>query len=193
MNRKNYIQQNDDIFLFCSAPLEALSPLAFAGICLMGGASSKMANFRAHHFVTFCMCDSPKSRIPFPNRGAHPETSEDQTQARGGGQKADVPLREENRVEERQSIVRTIGIRSPPVSHRLLCRRASSPSAVFLATFSWYKDGELLEFSHPNYFSLKDDHITIVANAINEGTYTCIVKKKDKVLTNYSWRVRVRF
>lgn len=58
---------------------------------------------------------------------------------------------------------------------------------------SWYKDGELLEFSHPNYISLKDDHITIVANAINEGTYTCVVKKKDKVLTNYSWRVRVRF
>ncbi|KAI3356699.1 hypothetical protein L3Q82_003383 [Scortum barcoo] len=54
----------------------------------------------------------------------------------------------------------------------------------------WYKDGELLEYSHPNYISLKDDHITIVANAINEGTYTCIVKKKDKVLTNYSWRVR---
>ncbi|KAG8002865.1 Matrix metalloproteinase-23 [Nibea albiflora] len=57
----------------------------------------------------------------------------------------------------------------------------------------WYKDGELLEYSHPNYISLKDDHITIVANAINEGTYTCIVKKKEKVLTNYSWRVRVRF
>ncbi|XP_056279098.1 matrix metalloproteinase-23 isoform X2 [Pseudoliparis swirei] len=57
----------------------------------------------------------------------------------------------------------------------------------------WYKDGELLEYSHPNYISLKDDHITIVANAINEGTYTCVVKKKDKVLTNYSWRVRVRF
>ncbi|XP_056896136.1 matrix metalloproteinase-23 isoform X2 [Takifugu flavidus] len=58
---------------------------------------------------------------------------------------------------------------------------------------SWYKDGELLEFSHPNYISLKGDHITIVANAINEGIYTCIVKKKDKVLTNYSWRVRVQF
>lgn len=58
---------------------------------------------------------------------------------------------------------------------------------------SWYKDGELLEYSHPNYISLKNDHITIVANAINEGTYTCIVKKKEKVLTNYSWRVRVRF
>ncbi|ROI74322.1 Matrix metalloproteinase-23 [Anabarilius grahami] len=57
----------------------------------------------------------------------------------------------------------------------------------------WYKDGELLEFSHPGYISLKDDHITIVANAINEGTYTCIVRKKNKVLTTYSWRVRVRF
>uniref|UniRef100_A0A8C8FCC7 Matrix metalloproteinase-23 n=1 Tax=Oncorhynchus tshawytscha TaxID=74940 RepID=A0A8C8FCC7_ONCTS len=57
----------------------------------------------------------------------------------------------------------------------------------------WYKDGELLEYSHPGYLSLKDDHISIVANAINEGTYTCIVRKKNKVLTNYSWRVRVRF
>lgn len=57
----------------------------------------------------------------------------------------------------------------------------------------WYKDGELLEYSHPNYIALKDDHISIVANAINEGTYTCIVRKKNKVLTNYSWRVRVRF
>ncbi|KAM4563043.1 matrix metalloproteinase-23 isoform 2-T2 [Odontesthes bonariensis] len=57
----------------------------------------------------------------------------------------------------------------------------------------WYKDGELLEYSRPNYISLKGDHITIVANAINEGLYTCIVRKKDKVLTNYSWRVRVRF
>ncbi|KAJ8016657.1 hypothetical protein DPEC_G00009520 [Dallia pectoralis] len=57
----------------------------------------------------------------------------------------------------------------------------------------WYKDGELLEYSHPGYISLKDDHISIVANAINEGTYTCIVKKKDKVLTNYSWMVRVRY
>ncbi|XP_017266698.1 matrix metalloproteinase-23 isoform X2 [Kryptolebias marmoratus] len=57
----------------------------------------------------------------------------------------------------------------------------------------WYKDGELLEYFNPNYISMKDDHITIVANAINEGTYTCIVKKRNKVLTSYSWRVRVRF
>ncbi|TRY64658.1 hypothetical protein DNTS_034851 [Danionella cerebrum] len=57
----------------------------------------------------------------------------------------------------------------------------------------WYKDGELLEFSHPGYFSLKDDHMTLVANAINEGTFTCVVKKKNKVLTTFSWRVRVRF
>lgn len=58
---------------------------------------------------------------------------------------------------------------------------------------SWYKDGELLEFSHPGYITLKDDHISIVANAINEGTYTCIVRKKNKVLTTYSWKLRVRF
>uniref|UniRef100_A0A4W4DXG2 Matrix metallopeptidase 23B n=1 Tax=Electrophorus electricus TaxID=8005 RepID=A0A4W4DXG2_ELEEL len=57
----------------------------------------------------------------------------------------------------------------------------------------WYKDDELLEVSHPGYISLKDDHLSLVANAINEGTYTCIVRKKNKVLTNYSWKVRVRF
>uniref|UniRef100_A0AAV2LWC0 Ig-like domain-containing protein n=1 Tax=Knipowitschia caucasica TaxID=637954 RepID=A0AAV2LWC0_KNICA len=57
----------------------------------------------------------------------------------------------------------------------------------------WYKDGELLEYSHPNYISLEDDRITIVANAINEGLYTCVVRKKSQVLTTYSWRVRVRF
>lgn len=57
----------------------------------------------------------------------------------------------------------------------------------------WYKDGELLEYSHPNYISLENDHITIVANAVNEGLYTCVVRKKSRVLTKYSWRVRVRF
>uniref|UniRef100_A0AAY4B0T9 Matrix metallopeptidase 23B n=2 Tax=Denticeps clupeoides TaxID=299321 RepID=A0AAY4B0T9_9TELE len=57
----------------------------------------------------------------------------------------------------------------------------------------WYKDGELLEFSHPGYISMRGDQISIIANAINEGTYTCVVRRKDKVLTNYSWRVRVRF
>ncbi|KAJ3589703.1 hypothetical protein NHX12_010546 [Muraenolepis orangiensis] len=58
---------------------------------------------------------------------------------------------------------------------------------------SWYKDGELLEASRPGYILLTADRISIMANAINEGTYTCVVRKKDKILTNYSWRVRVRF
>lgn len=79
------------------------------------------------------------------------------------------------------------------VSVQTTCPRPELHLTSAPSVFSWYKDGELLEYSHPNYISLKDDHITIVANAINEGTYTCIVKKKDKVLTNYSWRVRVRF
>lgn len=57
----------------------------------------------------------------------------------------------------------------------------------------WYKDGELLEYSHPGYITIEDDRISLVANAINEGTYTCIVRKKTRVLTNYSWKVRVRF
>lgn len=70
---------------------------------------------------------------------------------------------------------------------------SSSTNLHHSALCSWYKDGELLEFSHPGYITLKDDHISIVANAINEGTYTCIVRKKNKVLTTYSWKLRVRF
>ncbi|XP_019396856.1 PREDICTED: matrix metalloproteinase-23 isoform X1 [Crocodylus porosus] len=56
----------------------------------------------------------------------------------------------------------------------------------------WYKDKELLEYSYPGYLSLNDDHMSIIANAINEGTYTCIVKKKERILTTYSWRIRVK-
>ncbi|XP_038629497.1 matrix metalloproteinase-23 [Scyliorhinus canicula] len=53
----------------------------------------------------------------------------------------------------------------------------------------WYKDGELLEISYPGYISMKGNRLSIIANAINEGTYTCLVKKKDKILTKYSWQV----
>ncbi|CAH2319965.1 matrix metallo ase-23 [Pelobates cultripes] len=56
----------------------------------------------------------------------------------------------------------------------------------------WYKDKELLEYSYPGYLSLNDDHMSIIANAINEGLYTCIVKKRDRVLTTYSWSIRVQ-
>ncbi|XP_069097138.1 matrix metalloproteinase-23 [Pleurodeles waltl] len=56
----------------------------------------------------------------------------------------------------------------------------------------WFKDKELLEYSYPGYFTLNEDHLSIIANAINEGLYTCIVKKKDRVLTTYSWRIRLR-
>ncbi|MEE6483906.1 hypothetical protein FKM82_013687 [Ascaphus truei] len=56
----------------------------------------------------------------------------------------------------------------------------------------WYKDKELLEYAYPGYLSLNDDHMSIIANAINEGLYTCIVKKRDRVLTTYSWNIRVQ-
>ncbi|TKS77168.1 Matrix metalloproteinase-23 [Collichthys lucidus] len=114
-----------------------------------------------------------------------PRHPEDQTQAGHRGQEAHFSLREENSIEERQSIV--------SISRLTVYSDFTENHLMSGFCFSWYKDGELLEYSHPNYISLKDDHITIVANAINEGTYTCIVKKKEKVLTNYSWRVRVRF
>ncbi|KAL2103900.1 hypothetical protein ACEWY4_000768 [Coilia grayii] len=76
---------------------------------------------------------------------------------------------------------------------KLLTFRCGKKIAAKMGKVFWYKDGELLEFSHPGYISLADDRISVIANAINEGTYTCIVRKKNKVLTNYSWKVRVRF
>ncbi|XP_044527157.1 matrix metalloproteinase-23 [Gracilinanus agilis] len=57
----------------------------------------------------------------------------------------------------------------------------------------WYKDRELLEYSYPGYLDLNEGHMSIIVNAINEGTYTCVVKKRDRVLTTYSWRIRVNY
>lgn len=57
---------------------------------------------------------------------------------------------------------------------------------------SWYKDQEPLEFSYPGYLALGEAHLSIIANAINEGTYTCVVRRRQRVLSTYSWRVRVR-
>lgn len=130
-----------------------------------------------------------QSRIPLPNCGPNADSLKDQTQAGDRRQEADFSLWEENCVQARQSSV------SVPKVSRLYCGGGDAMALCLKSDscFSWYKDGELLEYSHPNYITLKDDQITIVANAINEGTYTCIVKKRDKVLTNYSWRVRVRF
>ncbi|XP_054993772.1 matrix metalloproteinase-23 isoform X1 [Sorex araneus] len=56
----------------------------------------------------------------------------------------------------------------------------------------WYKDQEPLEFSYPGYLALGEAHLSIIANAITEGTYTCVVRRQRRVLTTYSWRVRVR-
>ncbi|KAM7099040.1 matrix metalloproteinase-23 isoform 1-T1 [Molossus nigricans] len=56
----------------------------------------------------------------------------------------------------------------------------------------WYKDQEPLEFSYPGYLALGEAHLSIIANAINEGTYTCVVRRRQRVLSTFSWRVRVR-
>ncbi|XP_053516486.1 matrix metalloproteinase-23 isoform X2 [Artibeus jamaicensis] len=56
----------------------------------------------------------------------------------------------------------------------------------------WYKDQEPLEFSFPGYLALGEAHLSIIANAINEGTYTCVVRRRQRVLSTFSWRVRVR-
>lgn len=58
--------------------------------------------------------------------------------------------------------------------------------------YSWYKDQEPLEFSYPGYLALGEAQLSIIANAVNEGTYTCVVRQHQRVLTTYSWRVRVR-
>ena len=57
---------------------------------------------------------------------------------------------------------------------------------------SWYKDQEPLEFSYPGYLALGEAQLSIIANAVNEGTYTCVVRRHQRVLTTYSWRVRLR-
>uniref|UniRef100_V9KRC1 Matrix metallopeptidase 23B n=3 Tax=Callorhinchus milii TaxID=7868 RepID=V9KRC1_CALMI len=56
----------------------------------------------------------------------------------------------------------------------------------------WYKDGEPLEFSYPGYISMRGNKLSIIANAINEGTYMCLVKKRGKTLTKYSWEIKVK-
>jgi hypothetical protein len=61
-----------------------------------------------------------------------------------------------------------------------------------LPPHSWYKDQEPLEFSYPGYLALGEAQLSIIANAVNEGTYTCVVRRHQRVLTTYSWRVRVR-
>lgn len=65
-------------------------------------------------------------------------------------------------------------------------------SAPAPAPRSWYKDQEPLESSYPGYLALGEAHLSIIANAINEGTYTCVVRRRQRVLSTYSWRVRVR-
>lgn len=71
-------------------------------------------------------------------------------------------------------------------------RRAGVPPLSLPAPRSWYKDQEPLESSYPGYLALGEAHLSIIANAINEGTYTCVVRRRQRVLTTYSWRVRVR-
>ncbi|XP_048417334.1 matrix metalloproteinase-23 isoform X2 [Stegostoma tigrinum] len=89
-----------------------------------------------------------------------------------------------------------------PVPPRTKVRRVSKGRKVTVqcgrkvahkkGMLQWYKDDELLEFSYPGYIAMNRNKLTIVANAINQGTYTCLVKKKDKILTKYSWRLIVK-
>lgn len=69
---------------------------------------------------------------------------------------------------------------------------AQDPAQPSYPPRSWYKDQEPLEFSYPGYLALGEAHLSIIANAINEGTYTCVVRRRQRVLSTYSWRVRVR-
>lgn len=80
----------------------------------------------------------------------------------------------------------------PPAPARVGGRLGTLPSPALSAPRSWYKDQEPLEFSYPGYLALGEAHLSIIANAINEGTYTCVVRRRQRVLSTYSWRVRVR-
>lgn len=80
----------------------------------------------------------------------------------------------------------------PPTTARVGGGLGTLPSLPPSASRSWYKDQEPLEFSYPGYLALGEAHLSIIANAINEGTYTCVVRRRQRVLSTYSWRVRVR-
>ncbi|XP_041063340.1 matrix metalloproteinase-23 isoform X1 [Carcharodon carcharias] len=89
-----------------------------------------------------------------------------------------------------------------PVPPRTKVRRVSKGRNVTIrcgrkvahkkGILQWFKDGELLEFSYPGYIAMMGSKLSIIANAINEGTYTCLVKKKGKILTKYSWQLIVK-
>lgn len=80
----------------------------------------------------------------------------------------------------------------PPTARGAAGLRAPPALTSDPASRSWYKDQEPLEFSYPGYLALGEAHLSIIANAINEGTYTCVVRRRQRVLSTYSWRVRVR-
>lgn len=125
-------------------------------------------------------------RIPFPHGGCHSTAPQDQNQAGARGQKCDLPLWPEDPAQERQSAVSDLSRDTWWGRWRpRLCLALPPPR-------SWYKDQEPLEFSYPGYLALGEAHLSIIANAINEGTYTCVVRRRQHVLSTYSWRVRLR-
>ncbi|XP_074190395.1 matrix metalloproteinase-23 isoform X3 [Rhinolophus sinicus] len=126
-------------------------------------------------------------RVPLSHGGRHRAAPQDQNQAGARGQERDLPLRPEDPAQERQSVVS-----DPPATARVGGALGTLPSLPPSASRSWYKDQEPLEFSYPGYLALGEAHLSIIANAINEGTYTCVVRRRQRVLSTYSWRVRVR-
>lgn len=76
--------------------------------CTRFGVTVKLLT--CYSLVVLARLRSSVGRIPFPHRGPHPGSPEDQTQAGGGGQEAHLPLREEDSVQERQSVVSIVSL-----------------------------------------------------------------------------------
>lgn len=51
--------------------------------------------------------------------------------------------------------------------------------SLYLISVAFSQDKELLEYSYTGYLSLNEDHVNIITNTINEGTYKCLVRKKE--------------
>ncbi|XP_078522156.1 matrix metalloproteinase-23-like [Lissotriton helveticus] len=61
-----------------------------------------------------------------------------------------------------------------------------------LLRVSWYKDGELLSRSVPDHFTLLNKDLIIIANEMNEGRYTCLIRRQTTVLKANAWEIRLQ-
>ncbi|XP_043926129.1 matrix metalloproteinase-23-like [Protopterus annectens] len=56
----------------------------------------------------------------------------------------------------------------------------------------WYKNGELLSQSVPGYITLRNKDLSIIANELNEGEYTCKICRRNTTVRSHSWLIKLQ-